>query len=192
MIRALIFDCFGVLTSGSWDAFCRRHFQDEDTTSWMLARDLNRASDGGYITQQEYHGELAMLTGVEPAKVAEELQGGIVINVELLRVIASYRQEYKIGMLSNVGNNWMERNFSDEQRALFDACVLSGDTGFVKPDQRAYEFVAAKLGVTPEECAFVDDLKRNVQGAEQTGMTAHLYVDNTDTSGWLARVTKQL
>lgn len=192
MIRALIFDCFGVLTSGTWDAFCRRHFQDEDTSQWMLARDLNRASDGGYITQREYHGELAMLTGLEPDQVAAELQDGIIINTELLRVIATYRPEYKIGMLSNVGSNWMERNFSDDQRALFDARVLSGDTGYVKPDQRAYEFVAAKLGVTPEECTFVDDLARNVQGAEEAGMTAHLHVSNAITTDWLARVTRQL
>lgn len=192
MIRALIFDCFGVLASGTWDAFCKRHFRDEDTAQWMLARDLNRASDGGYITQQEYHGELAMLTGLEPAQVVEELQRGIVINDELLRVIASYRPEYKIGMLSNVGSNWMERNFSAAQRALFDVRVLSGDTGYVKPDQRAYEFVAKKLGFVPEECTFVDDLERNVQGAERAGMTAHLHTTNADTSDWLATITKQL
>lgn len=192
MIRALIFDCFGVLTNSTWDEFCRRHFRDEDTARWMLARDLNRASDGGYITQQEYHGELAMLTGLEPAQVADELQGTIVINTELLRVIASYRPDYKIGMLSNVGNNWVERNFSEQQRALFDVRVLSGDTGYVKPDQRAYEFTAEKLGLTPEECAFVDDLERNIQGAERAGMAAHLHVDNADTSDWLAAITRQL
>lgn len=192
MIRALIFDCFGVLTTGTWDAFCKRHFPDEDTARWMLARDLNRASDGGYITQQEYHGELAMLTGLDPAQVAEELQGGVVINTELLRVIASYRPEYKIGMLSNVGSDWMERNFSDQQRALFDARVLSGDIGYVKPDQRAYAFIAAELGVTPEECTFVDDTERNVAGAARAGMTAHLHINNADTSDWLATVTRQL
>lgn len=192
MIRALIFDCFGVLTSGTWDAFCRRHFADEDTAQWMLARDLNRASDSGYITQEEYHGELAMLTGLEPTQVAEELQRGIVINDELLRAIASYRPEYKIGMLSNVGSNWVEQNFSKTQRALFDVRVLSGDTGYVKPDQRAYEFIATKLGLAPEECAFVDDLERNVQGAARAGMAAHLHVDNADTFDWLATVTGRL
>lgn len=192
MIRALIFDCFGVLTNSTWDEFCRRHFRDEDTARWMLARDLNRASDGGYLTQQEYHGELAMLTGLEPAQVADELQGTIVINTELLRVIASYRPDYKIGMLSNVGNNWVERNFSDSQRALFDVRVLSGDTGYVKPDQRAYMYITEKLGVAPEECAFVDDLEPNVRGAEQAGLLAHRHVNNADTSDWLATVTKQL
>jgi putative hydrolase of the HAD superfamily len=35
--------------------------------------------------------------------------------------------------------------------------------------------------VAPEECVFVDDLRENVRGAEQVGMTAVLHRDTAAT-----------
>jgi putative hydrolase of the HAD superfamily len=34
---------------------------------------------------------------------------------------------------------------------------------------------AERLGLRPEECVFVDDLRENCQGAEEVGMTAVLH-----------------
>ena len=64
---------------------------------------------------------------------------------------------------------------------LFDAVVLSGLAGVAKPDRAAYELVAARLGVPPGRCVFVDDLRRNVLGAAAAGMTGvhHCAPDTT-------------
>ena len=58
-----------------------------------------------------------------------------------------------------------------EWSALFDAVVLSGPAGVAKPQREAYLLVADRLGVAPERCVFVDDLRRNVLGAVSAGMT---------------------
>ncbi|WP_039785717.1 HAD-IA family hydrolase [Actinoalloteichus spitiensis] len=55
-------------------------------------------------------------------------------------------------------------------RADFDAVVVSGEIGWGKPDPRAYRLAAARLGVAPSRCVFVDDLPRNVRGAVAVGM----------------------
>jgi putative hydrolase of the HAD superfamily len=34
---------------------------------------------------------------------------------------------------------------------------------------------AERLGLRPEDCVFVDDLRENCQGAEEVGMTAILH-----------------
>ena len=54
---------------------------------------------------------------------------------------------------------------------LFDTVVLSGIAGVAKPDPAAFLLVAERLGVEPQRCVFVDDLRRNVLGAAAVGMT---------------------
>jgi putative hydrolase of the HAD superfamily len=46
--------------------------------------------------------------------------------------------------------------------AGFDYLMLSFRHGFKKPDHRMWEVPARHLGVSPEECFFVDDLKNNI------------------------------
>ena len=58
-----------------------------------------------------------------------------------------------------------------EWDGLFDAVVLSGLAGVRKPQREAYELVAARLGVAPGRCVFVDDVRANVRGAVAAGMT---------------------
>jgi putative hydrolase of the HAD superfamily len=65
---------------------------------------------------------------------------------------------------------------------LFDVVVLSGIAGVAKPDPAAFLLVAERLGVPPERCVFVDDLRRNVLGAAAVGMTG---VHHTSTAATL-------
>jgi putative hydrolase of the HAD superfamily len=60
---------------------------------------------------------------------------------------------------------------------LFDVVIISGEVGLHKPQPEIYRLTAERLGVEPEECVFVDDLRENVRGAEQVGMTAILHRD---------------
>ena len=46
--------------------------------------------------------------------------------------------------------------------ANFDYPMLSYQHGFEKPDHRMWEIPARHLGVSPEECFFVDDFKSNL------------------------------
>lgn len=55
---------------------------------------------------------------------------------------------------------------------VFDAIVLSGQVGLAKPDVRIFHLAAARIGVPPADCVFVDDLIGNVRGAVAAGMVA--------------------
>jgi HAD superfamily hydrolase (TIGR01509 family) len=57
---------------------------------------------------------------------------------------------------------WLDR--------LFDVLVFSGDVGVAKPDVEIYRLTAARLGLAPGECVFVDDLAVNVRGAVAAGL----------------------
>lgn len=64
----------------------------------------------------------------------------------------------------------------------FDAVVLSGAVGCAKPDAEIYRLAARRLGLAPGECVFVDDLRRNVDGAVATGMVGVHHSDAESTS----------
>jgi len=53
--------------------------------------------------------------------------------------------------------------------------VASSNIGFAKPEARAYEITAEKLGVRLDECIMVDDVEAYCLGAEGVGMQAIRY-----------------
>lgn len=61
---------------------------------------------------------------------------------------------------------------------LFDVIVDATYTKILKPDPRAYELVLAELGLPREACVFVDDQKKNIEGAEAIGLP-HVHFDVT-------------
>jgi len=56
--------------------------------------------------------------------------------------------------------------------SLFETIVDATYTGILKPDLRAYRTVGDALGLPLEACVFVDDQKRNIDGALAAGMVA--------------------
>ena len=56
-------------------------------------------------------------------------------------------------------------------RGHFDSFVESAVEGLRKPDPRIYELICARLGVTPSETAFLDDIGANLKPARAMGMT---------------------
>lgn len=100
--------------------------------------------------------DVGVLSGVPDADAAA-LEGA---------VRAARAAGLRTGLLSNAGGCGRP-----EWPGLFDAVVLSGLAGVRKPQVQAYELVAARLGVRPARCVFVDDLRANVLGAAAAGMT---------------------
>ncbi|MDH6266082.1 putative hydrolase of the HAD superfamily [Rhizobium sp. SG_E_25_P2] len=61
---------------------------------------------------------------------------------------------------------------------LFDVIVDATYTQILKPDPRAYELVLAELGLDRENCVFVDDQAKNIEGAVAVGLP-HVHFDVT-------------
>jgi putative hydrolase of the HAD superfamily len=80
-----------------------------------------------------------------------------------------------------ISNSWVMDHYTDEIRSLFDEVVISAEVGLHKPQPEIYLLAAERLGVAPEKCVFVDDLRENCAGAEAVGMTAVLHRDAAET-----------
>ncbi len=175
MIRAVIFDCFGVLFSDGKaivDSYAPADRADE-------LRDLYMQSDYGYITRQEFLDGMTDLTGLSEEELQEIVSDTYKRNEPLIARIKQLRQHYKIAMLSNVGNDFIQSLFTQQELdELFDAVLLSSTIGVVKPNAEAYQMTAEALGVHLDECLFIDDRQPNVDGAKLAGMEAMLFTTN--------------
>ncbi|HSX46567.1 MAG TPA: HAD-IA family hydrolase [Patescibacteria group bacterium] len=174
MIKAIIFDCFGVLAVDSWLPFKDEYFGN-DRALFEEASNLNRQADNGFISYDEFIHKIAELAHVDPTFVRHEIENNPA-NTPLFRYIAQYlKPKYKLGFLSNSSGNWLDDLFTKEQIALFDNVLLSFETGYIKPDPRAYQASLNALGVEASEAVMVDDQPRYCDAAKELGMTTVWY-----------------
>jgi HAD superfamily hydrolase (TIGR01509 family) len=175
MTKAIIFDCFGVLTTEGWLPFKAKHFGHDKELN-RQASDLNKQANSGLISFEELVAAVAKLAKI-PRSDAVKAFDVNVANEQLLHYIAGLKRHYKIGMLSNAAANWLDKLFTPDQVRLFDVVTLSYEAGFLKPHPVAYNTIAEKLEAEPDECIFIDDQERHCVGAREAGMRAIRYED---------------
>jgi len=186
MIKAIIFDCFGVLTTDGWLPVKQRLF-GHDPALFEKAGELNMRSDTGAIGYQAFLHGVAKLASRPVSEIRHAIENNVA-NGPLFDYIKTLKPTYKIGLLSNAAENWLDELFSKEQLEPFDAVSLSCESGFVKPDKRAYETIANQLGELPKDCLLIDDQERYCDGARQAGMSAVLYKNLADLKQQLQKV----
>lgn len=80
------------------------------------------------------------------------------------------RQGFQVALLTNVRKDKAEVLKKLGYYEYFHPTVLSCDVNCVKPDPKIYKILLDKLGVSPEECLFIDDKRENVEAAQAMGL----------------------
>jgi len=177
MIKAIIFDCFGVLYIDSTKSIYETHLDNYHALHPQI-REVDAQYDYGLISFDEHTGQIADITGLDASFIAR-IADHHVRNEALVTFSQKMRANYKIGLLSNIGTHGMDSFFAYSERAeLFDAVVLSSEEGIIKPHPRIFEVMAERLGVETSECLMVDDVAANCAGADAAGMQAIHYSSN--------------
>lgn len=97
-------------------------------------------------------------------------------------LLAARAAGLRIGVLSNFSLASLEASLAAIGIGdLVDAACAAMVIGASKPDPPAYRITAARLGVDPEHCLFLDDEEVCVAGARAVGMRAYR-VDRTRQS----------
>lgn len=185
MIRALIFDCFGVLYNEGKSYVMKACPSDriDDLKS------LYYQSDYGYISREDFLQSISSLVGMTVDEFLQTESREYVRNQPLFAYIRHQKRSYKTGLLSNVGEGFLESLIDrSELDELFDQVVTSSSVGVVKPAREIYEIMADRLGIPTDECVFIDDIPANVDGATRAGMKGLLYTTNHQLEVDLARV----
>lgn len=189
MIKAIIFDCFGVFMVDLWKEFVATLPEDLK----QKARDINHSYDAGHITNQEFMSQIEQLTGKKPGEVEAVRVTGDNKNTQLLKYIAlKLKPHYKIGMLSNIASNYVRDILLDaNEQSLFDDMVFSYEVGMTKPDIRIFSLTCERLNVQPQEAILIDDIERYCQAAEQIGMKSIVYKDFNQVTVDLEHILSQ-
>jgi epoxide hydrolase-like predicted phosphatase len=182
-VKGLLIDFGGVLTTNVFDsfkAFCREEGLPEDAVKKLFRErgeglSLLRRLERGELSAEDFSQQFAPLLGVSPDNLVERLFDGIGPDEAMLGAVRRSRAAgIKTGLISNSWGDGVAYDpaLLDE---LFDAVVISGEVGMHKPEPEIYELGAERIGVAPDDCVFVDDLRVNCAGAEAIGMKAILH-----------------
>ena len=97
---------------------------------------------------------------------------------ELLDYVIELREQgTKVFILSN---NFVERTtyYREHFPEIFqniDQAYFSWETGFIKPNEKAYHRILQNHKLDPEKCAYFDDSDKNVKVANSMGIRAFRY-----------------
>lgn len=197
MITAVLWDFGGVILSSPFEAFTR--FEEAQGLPRDHIRTVNATNpdanawarlERSDISPAEFDVEFAR----ESAALGHEVRGADVLAllsgevrpamVEALRRVKA--AGYRTACLTNnvVSDEPRASDLRDERReqvasvmALFDEVVESSKVGVRKPEPRFYEIACGLLGVTPDQCVFLDDLGINLKPAAAMGMRTIKVVD---------------
>lgn len=178
MIKAIIFDFFGVIVTEGLKQFLDTYFPN-DPEKRRSAIDIVVRIDSGEanLTTDSLTQELSKMAGVQPS-VVERFLGNNQPNRVLLDYIRKeLKPKYKVGILSNAGADFVSDILPQKDQELFDDKVLSYRFAMAKPAQEIYKIAAGRLGAETNECVFVDDSKNHCEGTRATGMYAIFYED---------------
>lgn len=179
MIKAIIFDCFGVLVGKGFEQTYRTAGGDPFSDRVFIERMLGKANLG-LISDTEFRTSMARQVGISPTRWSQAVKSAELLNTDLLVYIAKLHGAYKTAILSNANRGVLERKIGTQWLEKdFDAVVVSAEVGIAKPDPRVYQLVIDRLAVAPSECLYIDDRESFLQVARQLGMSGLLY-ENID------------
>ena len=197
MYRAVLFDFGGVLTTPVWDsfsAFCRAEGLDPETVRNLFRTDPEalgdlRGLETGALSEDEFERKFGARLGLENhEKLIDSMFAGMVPLAEMTDAVrAVHAGGLKTGLVSN---SWSVDHYDrDLLRELFDEVVISAEVKLHKPQPEIYLLAAEGIGVEPQACLFVDDLRENCEGAEAVGMTAIRHREPAETVARLEELT---
>ncbi|MEU1268565.1 HAD-IA family hydrolase [Streptomyces sp. NPDC005799] len=137
---------------------------------------LTEELERGALTQTQWNEAAGRLVGVEPEGLMGRVFADLRPEPSVIAAAATARRAgIRVGIVSNtVGMEpWNLYDGYDIHRR-YDAVVLSGEHGTRKPEPEIFRLVLRELGLTAEECVFVDDTEQYLAPAADLGFaTVH-------------------
>lgn len=178
--KSVSFDLGGVVVDSAVPKFFRYAEAELKVTHEQFSQAFETHRDElerGTVTPEEFWKRMCKSLGVEFHHDpdlhlwTEHFIEDSPIRTEVLDLADRLRENgYKVGMLSNTTVQHVAINTNRHIFEHFDPALMSNEIHAIKPEAKAYQILADKLGLKTEEIIFVDDLEENVAGANATGM----------------------
>jgi len=196
--RTVIFD-YGEVISCSPSAADRAAIEqlagvdlDEFWASYWAHRPaLDLAVEG----VREYWAAIAADTGADwdDGRVCElwlaDFRSWLSVNPGTVDVLAGLRAGgTRLALLSNAAPDYGSYFRHGILGEYFDAVYVSGELKLLKPSAQIYQHVLDDLGIAASDAIFIDNRADNVRGAEELGITGHVFTNAATLRAFLESV----
>lgn len=174
MIKAIIFDCFGVLYPQAVGKFLKKHemlFKSDTAFLGQLDIDI----DLGKITRANFFKKIEAKIGIPVNQLQNEIDQQMIPDLKLVELIKNLKEKYKIGLLSNAGEEEIHVLYRDHLDYLFDSITVSYEAQLIKPNPEIFTLCSKRLEIPLNECLFIDYVEVNIEAARLLGMHTLLY-----------------
>jgi putative hydrolase of the HAD superfamily len=98
------------------------------------------------------------------------------VNQEVLEVIRACRKKVRVALITNATSRLPLDLGRLKLTNEFDHIINSSEVGYVKPQAEIFYAGLGAVGVSAQECLFVDDNAEHVAAASRLGLVGHVYV----------------
>jgi putative hydrolase of the HAD superfamily len=185
MIKNIIFDLGGVVVEWNPSSILQSFPGNRELTRYVRENGFFRKAwtefDRGTRDEKGLIHEAARLSGCPVADceaLLEHVKRSLVAIPETEALIAALsRQGFRLYCLSNMSTD--HYNYLKDRPVFryFDGQVISAFEGLIKPERAFFELILDRYHLQPDETLFIDDLERNIRGAEALGIHTVHFVD---------------
>ena len=182
MIRAVMFDFGGVITTSPFDAF--EQYEQSEGLPVGLIRQLNSTNPDTNAWSQLERGSVDVTTFARAFEIEALDLGHRVDGRRVLSLLGGQIRPAMVEAVRLCGTRFqtacLTNNFATEDDGprpevaavleLFDVLLESRALGIRKPEKRFYELGCEALDVRPDEVVYLDDLGVNLKPARAMGM----------------------
>ncbi|MFJ2032402.1 HAD family hydrolase [Streptosporangium sp. NPDC087985] len=190
MFKGVLIDWGGVLTTGLSEAIAEwivvdridaTHYRDVmrelilhayegSETGENAIHALERGEISGLEFERDLAARLVTTDGVSP--VAEGLLSRMFAGFQRVEPMYDMLRQARAAGLRTclLSNSWANEYPREGWDEFFDEVVISGEIGMRKPEVRIFEHALGRVGLTGQECVFVDDIEANITAARALGI----------------------
>jgi FMN phosphatase YigB (HAD superfamily) len=187
MIRNVVFDVGGVLVRLRYQPFIEyltaAGVDLTDLPTWLATIDLE-AHERGEITGHELLGRVAASARrpLDPLDLERRWLDMFDRSDEMFDLASGLMSGYRVYLLSNVGDlHWSHLDACYGLEQLGHGAIASFRVGAVKPSASIYREAERRFDLEPATTVFIDDLARNVAGAQACGWSAIHHASPAET-----------
>lgn len=174
MIRAVIFDFFGVIRTDGFNQWMNTH---------GIARDGKVAEasdhlDKGKINTSAFFDLLSEASG-QPAKdIQQEMDADMTLIDGMEAILRELHSSCKLALLSNSASAYLRGELAKyDLEKYFDLIVISSEVGMAKPHAEIFSYILNKLQLSSSEVIFIDDNPKHIESAKEVGIKGIVFTD---------------
>lgn len=184
MIKNIIFDIGNVLMPFGYRPFFESFGYDEEIVE-RLAKATAQSPDWNELDRGVLTYEEVLERFVQNDPALEEIIHKVFADLHGILGVYDYTEGW-IRQLKEEGygvyylSNFFQKADEDCKELmgfleLMDGGILSYKDKVTKPDRQIYELLLGRFGLKAEECVFLDDTKKNIDGAHVVGIHGILF-----------------